>query len=75
MIPGTITPEQARLWASLLGQQASATNGPVAQGTHRPGHFSAPVHQPTLIDQLLQRIQARQEVRKNMQAQEFVAGV
>ena len=75
MIDRNISPDQARLWASQLGQQASAANGPMIQGTRRPGHFSALVRQPTLIDQLLQRIQARQEVRKNLRAQEFVAGV
>lgn len=75
MIDRDINPEQARLWASLLGQQASATNGPATQGIHRTGHCSPLSRQMTLLDQLLQRIQARQETRKNMQAQEFVAGI
>jgi hypothetical protein len=75
MIDRNISPDQARLWASLLGQHASAAIGSVAQGTHRPDHSSPLVRQPTLIDQLLQHIQARQETRKNMRAQEFVAGV
>jgi hypothetical protein len=75
MIDRNISPDQARLWASLLGQQASAVNGPMIQGAHRPVHFSPPVRQPTLIDHLLQRVQARQETSKNMLAQEFVTGV
>jgi hypothetical protein len=75
MIDHNISPDQARLWASRLGQQASATNGPIAQGTHRPVHSAPLVHHPTFLDQLLQRVQAQQETSKNMRAQEFVAGV
>ncbi len=75
MIDGTNNPEPARLWARLLGQQASTTNGPATQGTRRPARFFPPVPQMTLLDQLLQRIQARQETTKNLRAQEFVTGV
>lgn len=75
MIDQHVNPEQARLWASLLGQQASAAKGPATQGTHRPGHFFPIGHQMTLFDQLLHRIQARQETGKNLRAQEFVTGV
>ncbi len=75
MTHGNINPEQACQWATLLGQQASTTNGPATQGTRRPARFFPPVPQMTLLDQLLQRIQARQETTKNLRAQEFVTGV
>jgi hypothetical protein len=75
MIHGTRIPEQARLWASLLGQQASVTNGSAIQGTRRPDHFNPPGHQMTLLDQLLQRRKAQEETRKNLRAQEFATGI
>ncbi len=75
MIDPAIQPEQARLWASLIGRQASSANGPAGQGTYRPGHVSPLVGPPTMLDRLLQRIRARQEARKDMRAAEFMAGV
>lgn len=78
MIHDNLNADQARRWATLLGQQASSRllpDNPMAQpsGPVFPRAFTRP--QPTWLDQLLQRIRARQETRKNLHAQEFMMGV
>lgn len=75
MIDQHVNPEQARLWASLLGERASAGPRPIMPGTQPPVQSSPLLRQQTWFDHLLQRIQAQRETRKNMQAQEFVAGM
>lgn len=77
MIREPLTPEQARLWASLLGQQAANKDLPVNQENQPPVLASSLRFlrcQPTVLAQLLHRLQAQRETRKNLQAQEFIHG-
>lgn len=69
MIRETLIPEQARLWASQLGQQAGTQ---VSLGNQDHQLSSLAFRQPHLLTNLLHRLQAQREARKNLQAQEFM---